>query len=229
MNRKQKTVETSTKQLNLIALICLVTGLLSIALYVYDLMFPNHFVGDMYGLEVMIRFFYLAVVVVPMIIGSTMLRISNQKKRQGLRIIWNILVILPALILFIMALEVVWSRHIWEIRQRYPSRSTQELLQLAAGKKDQFAIEALQLKRDPASVPGLCQILLNESELSNLRICAAHALGEIGGEAAKAALEDVLSRSPNEYLQTACEYALYTRMKVVRQPEGSSEDTSPND
>ena len=61
-------------------------------------------------------------------------------------------------------------------------------------------------------------------ETTGLRASAAHALGSIGGKQAREALEKVLASGLDEYLMTAVEYALYTRMGLPKEPENSRAD-----
>ena len=189
----------------------LFTGVISISFYLYDIIFPNHFVGDMYGLEVIYRLFLIVIPAIMFFVGLFLVLRSLIKSRS-IGLVSSILVIVSSILLLSLSGHTLYSRIQWRIRETYPSRSVAELLRIAREEKDQFAMDALLIKKDPSAVPGLSQILLDENEVMPLRVGAAHALGEIGGEDAKNVLEKVKARNPPEMLRIAVEYSLETRI-----------------
>ena len=98
-------------------------------------------------------------------------------------------------------------------------RSTAELIRIAQDEEDSAAIDELLVRRDPTAVAGLSGILLDEGQSVALRSCAAHALGEIGGEEARAALERVRASHPHQALKTAVDYSLDIRMAQPKSDE----------
>ncbi|HUT28954.1 MAG TPA: HEAT repeat domain-containing protein [Sedimentisphaerales bacterium] len=193
-----------------------IIGLLSLGYHVFDLAFPNTFVGDMYGLEVMARLFHIIVASIAILLGVGLLTVSRKKQIEPLGAFGKALILISCLAYVVMGVSTAYSRWQWRIRDSYPRRSVEELLSLAREKKDQFAIDALLIKKDRAAVPGLSELLLDEHQEGWLRGCAAHALGEIGGQQAREALEEVLARHPEEHLKMAVEYALQTRMGIAK-------------
>lgn len=193
-----------------------IIGLLSLGYHVFDLVFPNTFVGDMYGLEVMVRLYRIVVASVPILVGVGLLTVSRKKQIEPVGAFGKALILISCLAYVVMGVSTAYSRWQWRIRDSYPRRSVEELLSLARDKKDQFAIDALLIKKDRAAVPGLSEILLDDHEEGWLRACAAHALGEIGGRQAREALEEVLARDPEKHIKNAVEYALETRMAAPK-------------
>jgi len=191
---------------------CFVVGLISMGYCLYDLVWPGHFVGDMYGLEVMVRLVLLVPAGGILLLGMAVAESGRFMGPKVARLAGSLLVILSAMVLVAMSANVVVSRHQDAVRAAYPSLSTAELFRIAREEKDQFAIDALLVRKDPAAVPGLRNILLDENEYGNLRVSAAHALGEIGTDEARAALEAARKGVHDEYLRIAIDYALQTRM-----------------
>lgn len=183
-------------------------GLLSACFVFYDLWRPNHFVGDMYGLEVVVRLVPLLAACIVFAVAALVLGIGWRKTG---RVSWPRLlaVMLAAGALFAIAIVTARSRYVWAQRKTYPDKTVAELLRLATENEDQFAIDALGRKRDPAAVPGLRRILLDQTaELGALRVSAAWALCHIGTPDARGALEEAEAGNPPAYLQDAIRYAL---------------------
>jgi ABC-type antimicrobial peptide transport system permease subunit len=186
----------------------LIIGLSSIAYFLYDLKYPDHFVGDMYGLEVMVRAFILLAASLPMIIGLGLRVIGRKRNSNHLITAGFAMVILSSSILLYMAIGVSGSRNKDEMRKTYAHKSIDELLKIAREQKDEYAIYAIMEKKDPAAVLPLCEILLDEKADVKLRMESAHALGEIDGEGARKALAKALGQSKNQYLTRSINYAL---------------------
>jgi hypothetical protein len=176
-------------------------GILASLHYIYDLRYPSHFVGDMYGLEVIARVSWLCSAAGPMFFGGVLLFLDWRKKTRRWRILGMALVIVPSTILVAMAVDVVQSRRLDEIRKGYPEKSVAELLAIAREQKDQHAIYPLIAKPDAAALPGLAQILLDENEQGSLRYSAAEALGRIGNEDAQKALVIARDSSTDKYFK----------------------------
>ncbi len=192
--------------------VVLAVGLLALGYCLYDLMYPGHFVGDMYGLEVMGRLMLLAGPAVALLLSGVVLHFAWKREGRAPRVGAGVVLLVSALVLVATAWHVAGSRRQDAIRAQYPTRGTDELLRIARDQKDSFAVEELLIRKDPAAVPGLCAILLDDDENVTLRGSAAHALGEIGGDEAKAALERARSGSPPEVLKIAIDYALEVRI-----------------
>lgn len=184
-----------------IAVLCFAAGLPAALFFIYDLKYPNRFVGDMYGMEVAFRLVVLCAVVGAMLIGSVLLAIGCSKKEARLRILGSVIVIASSLALIALAASTVHSRHLNEKRKAYPEKSVDELLAIVREEKDQHAVDALMIRADPAAVPGLALILLNENERRNLRYCAAQALARIGGDNARTALDKARNSSGDAYFK----------------------------
>jgi hypothetical protein len=169
--------------------------------YVYDLRYPNRFVGDMYGLEVMFRLVPLCFFAGAMLLGGVILSVGRWKSRRRLRIVATAIIFVSSTILTAMAFDVVQDRRLNEVRKHYPEKSVEELLAIARVRKDQHAIDAIMIKADPAAVPGLALILLNENEPGNLRYAAAQALARIGGDDALKALAKAWDSVKDEHFR----------------------------
>jgi hypothetical protein len=198
---------------------CAVAGLLALGYNLYDLAYPGHFVGDMYGMEVMARAMYFIPPGGMMMLGAILLWVSRHKRSRDLCIASVILAIVSAAILTAEAAGVFHERELDKIHGQYPQRSAAELLRIVREEKDQFAVEALWGKAvgekgDPVSVQALCDILLDKDEESLLRSEAATALGQVGGDKATAVLEKARSETKDPHLIEAIGYALeYCRKK----------------
>jgi hypothetical protein len=184
-----------------VGLLFFALGILASLYYIYDLRYPSHFVGDMYDLEAIARVSWLCGAAGPMFIGAILLFLDWRKKSRRWRILGMALVIVSSIILVAMAVDVVQSRRLDEIRRGYPEKSIAELLAIAREQKDQHALYPLIAKPDPKAVPGLAQILLDENEQGSLRYCAAEALGRIGNEDAQKALVIARDSSTDKYFK----------------------------
>jgi len=173
-------------------------GLLALLYAIYDLRYPSHFVGDMYGLEVIARVVLLCAAAAPMLLGVALLSWAWRKEIRRYRILGTAFIVISSPVLIANAVGIAQSRQLDRIREGYPEKSVEELLAIARDQKDQHAIDTLAVKADPASVPGLALILLNENERGNLRYCAAQALARIGSEDARTALRKARDSSKDE-------------------------------
>lgn len=182
-------------------------ALCSIGYIVFDLKYPNHFVGDMYGMELMFRGGILAAAAMPMIIGVILILVRWKKQGGVLLTTGIILVIISTSILFTMSVQVWKSRKIDEIRKTYPLKSTDELFTLVLEQKDVHAMLAIAGKKDPAAIPRLREILLDEHQVLVIRTLAAHALGQTGGELVMSILDEALGQSRDVYLTKAIQHA----------------------
>jgi hypothetical protein len=194
-------------------------GMLAFLYVAYDLKYPNRFVGDMYGLEVMCRLFVLCAATAPMLLGVAFLFVGWRRKMRRLRVLGIAVTGVSSVILMAIALDVAHSRHLNEVRRSYSEKSVEELLAIAKGQKDQYALDAILIRRDPAAVPGLVLILLNESEPGNLRYVAAQALARIGGKDAREALEKAIDLSKDEHFKEFLNRTVQEVRPGVEQPE----------
>jgi hypothetical protein len=167
-------------------------GIFATLYVVYDLTFPNRFVGDMYGLEVMFRVVLLFAAAAPMAIGVLLLSVGWRKKLRRPVILGAVVILASSSALVWMAVDAGLSRRQNEIVKSYHEKSVAELLAIARDQKDQHALDALMVRADPAAVSGLTLIVLDTNQPGNLRYVAAQALSRIGGEDARAALEKAL-------------------------------------
>ncbi|MBN1488291.1 MAG: HEAT repeat domain-containing protein [Phycisphaerae bacterium] len=197
----------------------LAIGGLSMAYCLYDLISPGHFVGDMYGMEVMFRLLMLSLPVAALLVGGVLFHVGRRKRSDAVCWTAAVLLVLPTLALVVMAGFVLADRRDDAVRRQYPSISTHELLRIAREQNEMFAIEELLVRQDPAVVPGLCEILRDANEDVRLRCGAAHALGEIGGPEARAALEQIRVDCPDKSLRFAIDYALERRIAETRPAE----------
>lgn len=189
--------------------ILFISGIVSSLYYLYDIAYPNHFVGDMYGMEVLFRLFLLGSMALPLFIGFSMIIIGNKKHRNRLRLIGTYMSGICAIILVFMAANTGLSRHEDNVRKTYPQKSTEELIEIAIKKDDPHAIYEIIKRKDATAVPMLSQILLDQNQSAKIRIPCANALGQIGGKDARAALEKALTMDEkNRYLTDTIHYAL---------------------
>ncbi|OHB60513.1 MAG: hypothetical protein A2167_06145 [Planctomycetes bacterium RBG_13_46_10] len=192
----------------ILSLAFVIVGLLSLLYYIYDLKYPNHFVADMYGIEVLFRVSILIMIALPMFIGLLLIVIGRKRGKNRLTMSGIVLANIFSLILILLSINVYFSRHKDEIRKTYLHKSTDELIRIALNKNDQYAIYAIIARKDTSAVPALCQILLDENQRVKLRIESAHALGQIGGDISRDALEKAITRSKNSYLTETIKYAI---------------------
>jgi hypothetical protein len=192
----------------------LVLGLLTVAAItasaydIYDLKYPSHFVGDMYGMEVLWRLSFLALAAGGLLLGWILVAIGRKRKSVVQGLSGTAIVIIASLVVAFIGIDVARSRHTDAAREEYPQKTVHELTRIAREGKDQHALYAIMMKRDSAAVAAFSEILLDENEDPRLRYVAAHALGEIGGEAARAALTKARSLSGEAALQQMIDHAL---------------------
>jgi hypothetical protein len=196
------------KQLTILFIGLVIIGLSSIPYYIYDLTYPNHFVADMYGMEVMYRISILIMIALPMFIGLLLIAIGRNKRRNNLTKTGIVLASICSFVFILLSTNVYFSRHEDEIRKTYQQKSTDELIRIALSKNDQYAIYEIISRKDSSAVPALCQILVDENQNIKLRIESAHALGQIGGDIGRDALEKAMSRSKNSSLTDSIKYAI---------------------
>ena len=175
----------------------------------YDMASPNTFVGDMYGLIVLMRLAMLAPCVLALLVGGVLAVVGWARRRRGLCIAGAVAVFVATVPILAVAGQVAWDRHQNAVRATYPDRSIEDLMWLAMERNDSYAIDALGAKGDPVVVPGLRAILLDQSRLPRVRSTAAWALAKIGGPSARKALElareQVSERSVKEDIGYALE------------------------
>ena len=90
-----------------VGLLFFALGILASLYYIYDLMYPNHFVGDMYGLEMIVRLSWLCGAAGPMFLGGVLLFLDWRKKLHRWRVLGTALVIVSSVILVVMTVDVV--------------------------------------------------------------------------------------------------------------------------
>ena len=186
----------------------IVAAMLAVAYQLYDMAVPSTFVGDMYGLIVLMRLAALAPPLVMLLVGGVLAVVGWSRRRRGFCIAGSVVVFIAAAVLLAMAGQTAWERHRNAVRATYPERSVKDLLRLAIEEHDQFAVDALGTKGDPAAVPGLRAMLLDPKQRTNLRTCAVQALANIGGPAARQVLEEARDRVSEPHVQRAVGYAL---------------------
>jgi preprotein translocase subunit SecE len=195
-------------KMTILFIVLVMIGLFSILYYIYDLIYPNHFVADMYGMEVMYRVSILIMIALPMFIGLLLIVIGRNKRKNNLTKTGIVLATICSFVLILLSTNVYFSRHEDEIRKTYQHKSTDELIRIASSKNDQYAIYEIISRKDSSAVPALCQILLDENQNIKLRIESAHALGQIGGDIGRDALEKAMTRSKNSFLTDTIKYAI---------------------
>jgi hypothetical protein len=181
---------------------------LAVAYQLYDMASPNTFVGDMYGLIVIVRLMYLGPCLLALLVGGLLAVVGWTRRRRGLCIAGAVVIFIATVPILGMAGQTAWDRHQNAVRAAYPDRSIEDLMWLAMERNDSFAIRALGAKGDPAAVPGLRAILLDGKRPTHLRTYAAQALANIGGPAARKALEKAGDRVTEPSVKRQIGYAL---------------------
>jgi len=198
-----------SKNVTMPSIVLVLIGLLSGLYYFFDLKYPNHFVGDMYGLEVMFRVSILVMVFSSLFIGLLMIMIGRKKKNNKLTKSGLFLADICSIVLILLSINVYSSRHKDDIRKTYPQKGTDELIRIALDKKDPYAIYEIVARKDTSAVPELSNILLDVNQNARLRIESAHALGQIGGYSARTTLEKALTISGgNPFLIDTIKYSI---------------------
>lgn len=188
MDARSKPPRSGVNAMTLIAGSLLAVCLLSLIYCSYDLKFPNHFVGDMYGMEAMFRIIILLAASAPMILGILFLFIKREKQNSKLFSVGAILILVSASILLYLAIGIYNSRMQDDVRKGYNSMTVQELSKIVQIKGDLHAIYAIQAKNSDLAVSTLSDILQNENANLSCRMEAATSLGQIDGPKAKEAL-----------------------------------------
>jgi hypothetical protein len=210
---------SSAAKSRIVDIIALGPGILGFAgacYYVYDLIDPNRFVGDMYGMEVMFRLALLSLPMALLIVGIVIVVLTRGRQVTWLIILGCALVLAGSTTVLVLSLWVGQSRQLDGVRHDYPRKTVAQLARIARETKDVPAIDAMIVKRDPAAVPVLAEILLDTAEDIRLRIAAANALGQLGGEEAKEALERARSTASHEFLVNSIDHALETIARTRR-------------
>jgi len=96
--------------------------------YLYDLVYPNRFVGDKYGLEVMFRLLPLCFFAGAMVLAGVVSSCGWWKSRRHIRIVATAIIFVSSIILAVMAVDVGQDRLLNEARKKYPEKSVEELL-----------------------------------------------------------------------------------------------------
>ncbi len=202
MERLQETIRT-------VAVVLAVAGLPAAFYYAFDVRYPNHFVGDMYGMEVMWRGSVLIMTFLPLCAGLLLMVIGWKKEKRTLTDAGLVLADVCSLALLFLVFNVYHSRAVDDIRKTYPRKSTTELVRIATEEKDQFALYEIIARKDIAAVPALSSLLLDEHRDARIRLESAHALGQLGGDEALAALEKAAAMSGgNRYLRETIRYSI---------------------
>lgn len=103
--------QTRTRKRNNEVFLCtFVAGLCALGCYLYDLVFPGHFVGDMYGLEVMMRLVIVAGPTAGLFIGGSLLYVIGDRERKWPRAGAGALLVASAIGLVLLAYGVGRSR-----------------------------------------------------------------------------------------------------------------------
>jgi hypothetical protein len=186
-----------------------VAGLPAAFYYAFDIRYPNHFVGDMYGMEVMWRGSVFIMTCLPLCVGLLLAIIGWKKEKRTLTNAGLVLADVCSLALLLLTLNVYHSRAVDDIRKTYPQKSTVELLRIAEEKKDQFAIYEIIARKDASAIPALSSLLLDGQQDARIRLEAAHALGQLGGHEALITLEKAAAMAGgNRYLRETIRYSL---------------------
>jgi hypothetical protein len=191
-----------------LAVAAMAVAALGVAYQLYDMASPNTFVGDMYGLIVLMRLAMLAPCVLALLVGGVLAVVGWVRRRRGLCIAGAVVVFVATVPILALAVQAGWDRHQNAVRAAYPDRSIEDLMWLAMERNDSYAIDALGAKGDPVVVPGLRAILLDAKRPTRLRTCAAQALANIGGPSARQALEKAREQVKEPFVRKAVGYAL---------------------
>ncbi len=206
-----KQSRTNVKIFKVLYAVIILLGLVAAAYYIYDIISPNHFVGDMYGLEVLYRVAVLLFIAIPIVIGLLFIAFARMKKRKKPALIGNVLISAAFLVIIFLSVNVYFARQKDDLRKSYSLKSTDELIKIALKNKDQFAIYEIIYRNDSSAVPALSRILLDTAQDDRLRIESANALGQLGGDSARAALVQASALpTTNTYLSESIKYSIET-------------------
>jgi len=82
-----------------------------VAYDLYDMASPNTFVGDMYGLIVLMRLAMLAPCVLALLVGGVLAVVGWVRRRRGLCIAGAVVIFVATVPILGMAGQVAWERH----------------------------------------------------------------------------------------------------------------------
>jgi phage pi2 protein 07 len=167
----------------------------------HDLRFPGHFIGDMYGFEVMGRLFYLVPILIFALLGFSLFIGGLRNERKGRFWTGSVFLWLSCICLIPLVKDVYDDRQEDALHKTYPQKSVEELTRLVRMDKDQYALDELMIKRTPESIKVVKQVLVDENEKTVLRICAAGWLFQFDDEEIKALLKKTEQTTKNNDLK----------------------------
>ena len=166
----------------------LLMGILSIANYIVNLAYHS-LGGDIFSVMALGYLCALGLPTVFLLVGTILFASALKNKGKWPHNIGAVLIMVGSVSLVLISLSTPPSpkqQEISETPETPPSSNTAEPSQpapnLAPSNEPETGrpIPAIGTKNNPRTVPGLCEILLDEDEDTYSREAAAHALGQIG-------------------------------------------------
>lgn len=195
--------------------------LVSILYNLYDLKFPSHFVGDMYGYEVIFRVIVLAAVSAIFLAGVACLHFAKAANSSYKFALGTFFCLTASIISLFMGMSVFHGRQLDETRKTYFNLNNENLLKIIRNKRDRYAIHPIFVKNDSETLPTLSKILMDESIDLHCRCEAAHFLGQLNDGEAKKALQYAITSQKDEELHVAIN-------RAIEAIDGRSQQTTPD-
>ncbi len=186
-------------------------GAIGLAFYLFDLAYPGHFVGDMYGYEVIFRILQVASVIVLGLFGVMLLSFYwRNKSKTRLRFAGHLVIAVAAVLMIVMAVGSGVSRYHDNRREAFYKKDIAELIQIARVHKNPFAIDVIMAKGDTSAVEFLGGILLDRNEAMSLRYRSVQGLAYFGTARSRDILAHARESLEDEYLIKMIDQALET-------------------
>lgn len=179
--------------------------------YIYDLAYPGHFVGDMYGYEVVFRIMILASVILVTLIGIMFLSFYwRDRQKTKFRLTGHAVISISVILMVVLAVNTFFSRSEDRQRDEFYKKDIAELVQIARTTKNPLAIDVIMSKNDTTAVELLGGILLDRNEAMSLRYRTVQALAYFGTARSREILAAAGQSSTDEYLTSMISQALET-------------------
>jgi hypothetical protein len=182
-------------------------------LYVFlEFFSPRHFGESMYSPEGIFRVIFLSPILVLVVLGFILFWRGWQREKKGIFWTGNILIWLAFLCL-IPQVKCIYKAYQEDARHNiYHQKSVEELSQLARENMYGQALRELVARRTPESIDAVKQILIDENEKEELRVCAARWLSKLDDEEINQFLEKIEQTTTSKFIK-----GYLSQMRIARE------------